>query len=426
MAKNMKLFTGEPGDFQSWTTDVKLALSVGSKEKTIDLNNELLLPRLSNSEQKQQEREHRYNEKLYMEAGYVSSKSRKGEATTIIFSSLAQDIKRSFSEHADNRDPLALWKAIDAMYNRSNASSKAKLLQKLSNEKMGEDERADVYLARIKEHVRRLKELGVNTERDMLLHYMLSGLPHSWSAFVQATRDNDSFEELESLALERKIKHHYDDVVERKHKNDRAGEERARMAEGQDESEKKEKRKDNNNNNRKSKREESASFVGGPMRSHRGRGGRGGMSPRYSPYSQHTQSDNSYKGYQSGGAGRGGFSGHARGGRGGHGNGGFGGRGGFRQGAGFNQNAYGNNNNSNNFSQRNNINGACFRCGKVGHSKRECTAAIVCRSCGRSGHIEKNCYSARSQQGGGGGPELRSMNRYGPGADQGYGNNNQN
>ena len=33
----------------------------------------------------------------------------------------------------------------------------------------------------------------------------------------------------------------------------------------------------------------------------------------------------------------------------------------------------------------------CWRCGEVGHKKKDCTKALFCTNCGRSNHIASRC-----------------------------------
>ena len=37
----------------------------------------------------------------------------------------------------------------------------------------------------------------------------------------------------------------------------------------------------------------------------------------------------------------------------------------------------------------------CWRCGKVGHKKKECTAILFCTNCGRNNHITSKCKHSR-------------------------------
>jgi hypothetical protein len=87
-----------------------------------------------------------------------------------------------------------VWSALIKRYERKTVASKTQLRNQLYNNKLRSDESIDMYIARIKQIVLSLSDMGSKLSNDELIYILFKGLPSSSGSLIDILSTNDKLQ----------------------------------------------------------------------------------------------------------------------------------------------------------------------------------------------------------------------------------------
>jgi hypothetical protein len=121
-------------------------------------------------------------------AAEVKVDQERCKAYNFIVSCLSYEVLALVAAAAKSKDPVQLWKALLAEYDRDTDASKHALREQMLSQRLADGENVSVYISRIDSCHQRLAAMGDTISKDDLRFSLFRGLPDEYESYVTTMR----------------------------------------------------------------------------------------------------------------------------------------------------------------------------------------------------------------------------------------------